>query len=250
MGQHPLDPTFEARNRLPHASLLGVLHEKSMALDGETGQVVRFVTAACTMSGRRVLDVGCGYGRCLERLHAAGFDVTGVDINPDIVSANRQRGLHCLGVDEFRATRDEYDVILMSHFIEHFAPESLLAVMDGYLDRLKKGGRLVIATPLMSDYFYDDFDHIKPYQPAGIRLVFEDKGSQVQYRARNRLAMRDLWFRRAPWKISHARGRYFPGLQSRLLIVLDLLAAAVFLLSFRRIGRVDGWVGVYEKTSA
>jgi SAM-dependent methyltransferase len=222
------------------------LHEKLMNLDGETEQVMRFIAAA----GKRVLDVGCGYGRFLERLHAAGLDVTGIEANANIVSANRRRGLRCLGADEFNANREEYDVILMSHFIEHFSPKKLLAVMDGYLDRLKKGGRLVIATPLMSDYFYDDFDHIKPYQPAGLRLVFEDDTAQVQYRSRNRLALRELWFRRAPLRVSHARGRYFPGLQSRLLLILDLLAGAMFLLSFRRIGRVDGWVGVYEKTSS
>ncbi len=227
-------------------TLLRSLHARVQSLDGETEQVLRFVAA----SGKRVLDVGCGHGRFLERLHAAGFDVTGIDINPDIVSANRKRGLRCLGADEFGATVDKYDVILMSHFIEHFPPETLLVVMDGYLDRLKKGGRLVIATPLMSDYFFDDFDHVKPYQPAGIRLVFEDDTAQIQYRSRNRLALRDLWYRRAPLKISHARGRYLTGVQSRLLLLLDLLAATLFVLSFRRIGKVDGWVGVYEKTRA
>ena len=225
------------------------LHENAMSVDRESEQVMSLIAAAGATSGKRVLDVGCGYGRFLKRLQAEGLDVTGVEVNPDIVAANRSQGLRCLTADEFKASQDKYDVILMSHFIEHFAPESLLAVMDGYLDRLKKGGRLVIATPLMSDYFYDDFDHVKPYQPAGIRLVFETRDSQVQYRARNRLAMRDLWFRRAPLRISHARGRHVPGLQSRLLVVLDLLAAALFLLSFRRIGRIDGWVGVYEKTS-
>jgi len=226
------------------------LHEKLMSVDGETERVIGLITAASAASGKRVLDVGCGHGRFLGPLHGAGFDVTGVEVNPDTVSANRKRGWRCLGIEEFKASQGEYDVILMSHFIEHFPPEKLLTVMDGYLDRLKKGGRLVIATPLMSEYFYDDFDHVKPYQPAGIRLVFEDDTAQVQYRSRNRLALRDLWFRRAPLKISHVRGRYIPGAQTRLLIVLDLLAAALFLLSFRRIGKVDGWVGVYEKTRA
>ena len=56
--------------------------------------------------------------------------------------------------------------------------------MDGYLDRLKVGGHLVIATPLMSNNFYDDFDHVRPYQSLGILMVFGGGAAQVQYYAR------------------------------------------------------------------
>ena len=55
----------------------------------------------------------------------------------------------------------------MSHVIEHFAPSDLLVFMDGYIDLLRPGGHLIIATPLMSPYFYDDFDHIKPLSTSG-----------------------------------------------------------------------------------
>jgi len=120
--------------------------------------------------------------------------------------------------------------------------------MDGYLDRLKPGGRLVIATPLMSDYFYDDFDHIKPYQPAGIQMVFGEGAAQVQYYSRNKLALRELWFRRSPKRISYTRARYLPTRAHWVLLTLDLLAGAAFLLSARLFGTTNGWVGVFEKT--
>jgi hypothetical protein len=121
--------------------------------------------------------------------------------------------------------------------------------MDVYLDRLKPGGRLVIATPLMSEYFYDDFDHIRPYQPVGIQMVFGERAAQVQYYSRNKLALRDLWFRRSPKRISHARARYLPTRTYWALFALDLLASAAFLLSGRLFGTTNGWVGVFEKTS-
>src|SRR5688572_25198327 len=133
--------------------LLRSLHEKIQNLDGETQQLMRLVTAACAASGRRVLDVGCGYGRLLALLHAAGIEATGVEINPAIVAAVRKAGLRCVTLDEFDRSDDKYDVLLMAHVIEHFGPADLLRFMDGYLDRLKTGGRLVIATPLMTDYF-------------------------------------------------------------------------------------------------
>src|SRR6266513_3193273 len=142
---------------------------------------MRLVAAACAASGRRVLDVGCGYGRLLALLQAAGLEPTGVDLNPEIVAANRKAGLSCISTDEFESSNDRYDVMLMAHVIEHFDPAGLLRFMDRYLDRLIPGGRLVIATPLMSDYFYDDFDHIRPYQPSGIQMVFGEGTPQVQY---------------------------------------------------------------------
>jgi hypothetical protein len=138
-------------------------------------------------------------------------------------------------------------VLIMSHVIEHFSPRVLLEFMDGYLDRLRTGGRLIIATPLLSDYFFDDFDHVRPYQPWGLVMVFSEGSAQVQYRSRNVLGLTDLWYRRNPHRISHARGRSLRSVSRYGLIALDAVAAAIFILSGRLIGKTDGWVGVFEK---
>src|SRR5262245_57683967 len=102
-------------------ALLHSLHAKVQSLDGETDQIVRMVSAACAVSGARVLDVGCGYGRLLSLLQAAGLEATGVDMNPNIVAAGRNSGLRCVTPDEFNASSDQYDVVLMSHVIEHLS---------------------------------------------------------------------------------------------------------------------------------
>ena len=227
-------------------NILKELHRRALDQDGELETLQRAVIGACSADANRVLDVGCGFGRMLQPLAAAGLAVTGVEINQEIVAANRRKGLDCLTADEFKDTTGDFDVILMAHVIEHFPPDDLLTFMDGYLDRLRIGGRLIIATPLMSKYFYDDFDHIKPYQPAGVLMVF-GKSAQVQYYSRNKLALTGLVYRRSPFRISYARSRYVRSPWRFLLMATDLLSGAVFLASAKLIGKTDGWIGVFEK---
>jgi SAM-dependent methyltransferase len=233
------------------APLLKGLYRSAVTFDQEFRKVVEFMGRGAPESGkpRRVLEVGCGYGRYLRALSGSGFDVTGVDVNPELVSANRQADLPCLTVEQFAQTQDTYDVLLLSHVIEHFTPAHLLEFMDGYLDRLAPGGYLVIATPLLSPYFYHDFDHVRPYHPVGLEMVFGAGNAQVQYQSRNKLVLRDLWFRRSPFRLSYARSTYIRTSSTRLVQAVEFLLALLFRLSWRRIGRADGWVGLYQKVA-
>lgn len=198
----------------------------------------------------RVLDIGCGYGRHLQDLRGCGFDAAGVDANPELVHANRKAGLHCLTVDEFARTQDTYDVMLMSHVIEHFAPKELVVFLDSYLDRLKVGGRLIIATPLLTRFFYDDFDHVKPYHPMGLLMVFGDKRAQVQYYAKNTLRLEDVWIRRGHWRFAHRRARYMNSAATRIMQVAEFGSALAFRISGGLIGQADGWVGMFQKVES
>lgn len=196
----------------------------------------------------RVVDVGCGYGSNLRALVSRGYDAVGVEINPVIVKANVIAGLPCLSVEEFSRSPDTYDVVLMSHIIEHLPPHELLTFIDGYLDRLRVGGQLVIATPLLSSNFYDDFDHVRPYQPMGLQMAFGPGEAQIQYYSRNKLLLRDVWFRRSPWRVRYHRARYVFGPTTRFLQAIDLACALLWRLSGGLLGRTDGWVGRFEKT--
>jgi SAM-dependent methyltransferase len=212
----------------------------------EQGRVIAFVQRAVGRGGT-VLDVGCGYGRNLKSLRASGIDAIGVEINSEIVKAVVASGLPCRTVEELERDTTTFDTLLMSHVIEHFAPRALFDFMDGYLDRLKSDGHLVIATPLMSNNFYDDFDHVRPYQPLGILMVFGRGTAQVQYYARNRLELCDIWFRRGPWRLNYSRLRFAKGRMRHLMQSIDLACALLFRTSFGLLGRTDGWVGLFKK---
>jgi SAM-dependent methyltransferase len=227
------------------------VYRSLLAVDQESPKVLSYVRRALGEGGRNaqgtVLDVGCGYGRTLRLLKSAGIEATGVDINSEIVTHNRNAGLACCSPAEFAESNQLVDVIVMSHVVEHFAPHELLEFINGYLDRLRPGGFLVIATPLASDRFFDDFDHVRPYQPVGFSMVFGAGGAQVQYRSRHRLEMVDLWFRRSPFSVAFARGLYLRCWTTRWLQAINLGGALLFRVSGGLIGRTTGWVGSFCK---
>lgn len=213
-------------------------------------QIIKFFNQYSFQNNKtsKILDVGCGYGQKLKALKEAGYDVLGIDVNPQLVEANKANGFHCMTVEEFQQNSDEFDIILMSHIIEHFHPLELKDFMDFYLDKLKIGGHLIIATPILSPSFYDDFDHIKPYYPQGILMVFaENYDSQVQYSSRNKLKIKDIWFRRRHYRPHFFRSQYIRTKWTKILQILDVLSKLLCIISFGVIGTTDGWIGVFEK---
>jgi SAM-dependent methyltransferase len=214
----------------------------------ETRKLISLFRELSLTSDHQVLDVGCGYGEKMKLLNSLGINIEGVEVNEEIVSRVRAAGLACLSIDDFQALEKQYDVVLMSHIIEHFSPKDLLVFLDEYLARLKTNGVLIILTPLLSPYFYDDFDHIKPYHPTGINMVFCDSTAQVQYYSRNRMQLIDLWFRRSPFRLNFCPGLYLSR-YSKLPLALNIIFAILFRISFGVIGITDGWIGMYKKIS-
>ena len=193
----------------------------------------------------RVLDVGCGFGRNIEVLEALeGVDVVGVDVNVEALAFNRAKGRSIFHPEDDGWKR-KYDVIVMSHIIEHFLPEDLVNFMDGYLDFLKEGGRLIIATPLLSSYFYDDFTHVKPYVPESLLMIYGSVNPQVSINSNHCLDLASLWFRRSPFKIRRVRMRYLGGLGGKAIALINGGLALVFSLSFGLVGAKDGWLGMF-----
>jgi SAM-dependent methyltransferase len=215
-------------------------------IDNEERNLLKYILFLNLSKGQKILDIGCGYGKKMTILSSKGYEVLGIDVNSHIIKENIESGLNCMTLKEFERTNCMYDVLLMSHVIEHFLPMDLWKFMDSYLDRLHPGGYLIIATPLSSRYFYDDFDHVKPYHPMGIQMVFESGQSQIQYTARNHLDLMDIWFRKNPYRLNFYPG-FYVNKYSKIPIIINLFYALLYRASFSIIGKKDGWMGLYRK---
>lgn len=222
------------------------IYNKITYFESEQNKIIQLVQQFATKE-TKIVDMGCGYGRLLSPLQDLGYTVKGVEINQAIVEANQQKGLNCVNSAEFEADESPVQMMILSHIIEHFTPADLFAFLNQCLSKLAPNGFLIIATPLYSHYFYDDFDHVKPYHPAGIQMVFGGSEAQVQYYSPYRLSLKDLWFRRSAFFSTLRKTSYLKTPFTRIYQMLDFFMALLYRLSGGWIGRKDGWVGVFQK---
>ena len=118
------------------------------------------------IGGGRLLDVGFGSGAFLKAAGEMGWNAHGIDFDPKAVEVARARGLSvsCASVAELAVQENQYDVITISHVIEHV--HEPIALLRNLYHLLKPGGLLWLDTPNLSSYgarrFGSDWRGLEP----------------------------------------------------------------------------------------
>ncbi len=96
---------------------------------------------------KRLLDLGCGNGEFLLRARSAGWVVVGADFDSKAVEAACCQGLDVRlgGVEVLNPDDEQFDVITLSHVIEHM--HHPIEVLRACYRLMKPGGFLWIETP-------------------------------------------------------------------------------------------------------
>ncbi len=138
------------------------------------------------MPGGRFLEIGCGNGDHLATMREFGWNVQGIDADPNAVQAARQRGLPvtCGTIQQLGFAPASFDAIGMCHVIEHVDdPAEVLRVCR---DLLAPGGRLVLVTPNIASFGHrrygrhwlalDPPRHLRLYTCASLRAAVRAAG--------------------------------------------------------------------------
>ena len=106
------------------------------------------------LSGKRLLDFGCGTGQTSTQLAALGAFVVGMDISPELIQIARRRAeldgvtdrVQFQNVDLLQAPppADSFDLILCSAVLHHVDYSVVLPILRSCL---KPGGKIVIGEP-------------------------------------------------------------------------------------------------------
>lgn len=99
------------------------------------------------VSGRNLLDLGCGTGQFVETATNLGWSARGIDLSVAAIQVCNDFGLPCTVTDFFSPSLDDerFDVIVMSEFIEHVpSPGKFLARAEKLLN---PGGVVYLTTP-------------------------------------------------------------------------------------------------------
>jgi len=120
----------------------------------------------------KLLDVGCGDGYVAYRLKDYFSYIHGIDVNETAIRLSNEkksefdvRNIEFTKQDFFETDLSNYDVILMSQFIEQFEhPEEII----DYLDKFKDSTKLImITTPLAKNdgSMWDTYYHAQEFFP-------------------------------------------------------------------------------------
>ena len=120
------------------------------------------------LGNQKILDVGCGEGKMLERYS----NWQGIDINSDLVNKCQQRNLPASVMSAFAMdyADNTFDGIHSAMLIEHFYPADAFNFLKEAARVVRKHGIILLTTPSVKR-IWNTFSHIRPYPPAALKKI-------------------------------------------------------------------------------
>jgi 2-polyprenyl-3-methyl-5-hydroxy-6-metoxy-1,4-benzoquinol methylase len=146
----------------------------------------RFGAGLSVRGEGKLLDFGCGHGKLMRRMHAAGWDVVGLDFSEQAVRAVRGSGLEALQgtLPHPQIPPDSFDAVVMEHALEH-VPDPL-PVLRAARDVLRPGGTLLVHVPNFNAWEVQRFGefaiqvdlprHLLHFEPVTLAKILEVAG--------------------------------------------------------------------------
>lgn len=139
-----------------------------------------------------VLDIACGRGIFLEILKEHGLEAVGVDDSKLAYRYAKDKNLAVYLDDAFTFLKNaikngkKYEGIFCAHFIEHLPCERAQELLSLCFKILRPGGILIVITPnprdlrVMTDIFWLDQTHVRPYPLDLLKRLFTKRGFKVR----------------------------------------------------------------------
>jgi len=136
---------------MPSGEMLGHMYDSSYGgeaeLEGEDTSLAKFTQVLDFVEKQEkgvFVDYGCGDGKLLSKLHDLGWEVLGIDFNPDYASVLQDKGITVIGHEQ--KTEVRADILHLGDVLEHLT--DLKTQFPKILRLLKKGGYCVAHGPL------------------------------------------------------------------------------------------------------
>jgi SAM-dependent methyltransferase len=186
-------------------------------------QVLEYLAKLPPHTKARYLEVGSGNGAFLPELRPFGFDITCLELNPELAARTRVAGFLtiCRSILDNGFPDSSFDVVHCSHVIEHFGYPDIACVLDELARVTRNGGTIIIRSPLLHPRFYDDLDHIRPYPPETVLNYFSH--AEQQRVGRFKVNCELVWIRNAAFCLCPYTGGRLTQLFNKLMMITYLL---------------------------
>ena len=145
-----------------------------------------------------VLDIGCGRGEFLEILKEKNISALGIDIEDNMVSMCKEKGLRVNKADalEYLNKLEDNSLggIIMNQVIEHMEPNYLIEVINTAYKKLKPGAHFVAETInpqsmiVFTEAYFMDLSHKRMLHPYTVQFLLESSGfAEVSIRYMNKV---------------------------------------------------------------